>query len=90
MRSQKAINDGKRSRKPPPYLSSRPTRSRCAIRNKIRYPSKAEAEVALTAIRVAGPKKPGGRVPIRAYYCEHCGGWHLTSWEKTTTKGESK
>jgi hypothetical protein len=82
VRSQKAIHGGKRSRKPPPYLSQSPDRPICAVRNKVRYPSEAEAEVAVVKIRAKGPKKPGGRVPIRSYPCEPCGGWHLTSWEK--------
>lgn len=27
-------------------------------------------------------KKQTGRAPIRAYYCEKCGGWHVTSQPK--------
>jgi hypothetical protein len=82
VRSQKAIHGGKRSRKPPSYLSRTPSRPLCAVRNKVRYPSEAEADVALVKIRAKGPKKPGGRVPIRSYFCTSCGGWHLTSIPK--------
>lgn len=24
-------------------------------------------------------RHPGKKIPKRAYYCEECGGWHLTS-----------
>jgi hypothetical protein len=82
VRSQKAISGGRRSRKPPPYLTQKPPRPLCKIRNKVRYPSEAEAEVALVKIRASGPKKPGGHIPLRSYACSYCNGWHLTSWEK--------
>ena len=44
------------------------------------YPDQALALRALKAIRASG--KPGKR-PVRAYPCEHCHLWHLTSKKLT-------
>jgi hypothetical protein len=40
--------------------------------SKCRYVSAARANAAVRRARLRR------RVALRAYYCEHCGGWHLT------------
>ena len=45
---------------------------------KTRYASASAADSALAVI--ARYSDRSGRVPVRAYACPACGGWHLTSW----------
>lgn len=44
---------------------------------KRRFRDHAEAIRSLRTIRTKGA--PRNRMPSRAYYCDHCKGWHLTS-----------
>lgn len=46
---------------------------------KYRYPSGAHARWALDVIRKRGGRALTGKKPNRAYQCDRCGGWHLTS-----------
>lgn len=50
-------------------------RERCTAHDKAMFPSEAEANGALHAIRAIG----SGKVPRRAYWTEECGCYHLTS-----------
>jgi len=50
------------------------TRSKCQT-GKWRYRSQDEAVDHLHQMR----EKPGGHLPIRAYWCQRCSGWHVTS-----------
>jgi len=43
---------------------------------KVRYPDDVRAQIDLARIRAVTNH---GYVPVRAYRCEHCSGWHLTS-----------
>lgn len=45
---------------------------------KTRFPTASAAASELALIARYGDN--GGRIPIRAYACPDCGGWHLTSW----------
>lgn len=52
---------------------------RCAVTGKVRYRSEDDAR---TVINRARPHdQHGGAVPIRAYRCPHCAGFHTTSKE---------
>jgi len=58
--------------------------SRCWKTGKLRYPDHAAAKDTLTAIayqRAFSTREPGEsrRGECRAYWCQHCHGWHLTS-----------
>jgi uncharacterized protein YlaI len=44
---------------------------------KVRYTSRAKAQRALDNIRRRGER--GTKKPSRAYLCDNCHGWHLTS-----------
>lgn len=44
---------------------------------KTRYPSRGKARAAIAAIRTHAARAV--KKPCRAYLCEHCHGWHLTS-----------
>lgn len=48
---------------------------------KVRYARRASAFAALD--RIAEQKgRVGRKRPVRAYFCPHCKGWHLTSSAK--------
>jgi uncharacterized protein (DUF3820 family) len=47
--------------------------------DKVIYVNEKEAKLHLSNIR---SKEQDHKKPIRAYECEKCGGWHLTSQEK--------
>lgn len=50
--------------------------NQCAKR---RYPTMEAANDKLDRIERERPRRPGRKLPIRAYKCRRCGGWHLTS-----------
>ncbi len=51
-------------------------RGRCPVTGKIRYRDELAGLIALADCQT----QPGhGRRERRAYHCEHCRGWHLTS-----------
>lgn len=56
--------------------------SRC---QKVRYPNKIDAELALGRIDKVAKKhrKSGVKQPERVYRCQLCKGWHLTSEPKS-------
>lgn len=68
-------------RKPPAVVKKKP-RKRHVQRacNKRRYRDHAEAIGALRSIRAGQAKRQV--VPSRAYPCDRCGGWHLTSHDR--------
>lgn len=47
--------------------------------NKYQYSSKEQAEKHLKEIRKSGKKTPSHVLPVRAYMCDKCPFWHLTS-----------
>jgi hypothetical protein len=51
----------------------------CRATGKRRYRSQLAAERIMAVLVL---HRSNGHVPRRAYHCEHCGGWHLTSQEK--------
>jgi hypothetical protein len=64
----------RRQRKPDPH------HPRCTLPHaKLRYKSMTAAERTLAKIILHGAARYR---PRRAYQCEACGGWHLTSEEK--------
>jgi uncharacterized protein (DUF3820 family) len=48
----------------------------CTVANKIIFPSEKDAKYEINRIQKLKEK---GKTPSRTYYCESCGGWHLTS-----------
>jgi hypothetical protein len=50
---------------------------RCRHTGKRSYPSRKAADVVLS--RIWRRCKPGRRMENRAYHCNQCSGWHLTS-----------
>lgn len=46
---------------------------------KTSYPNEWDAERALSKIWAWGWKAGPGKLPIRAYKCEKCPAWHMTS-----------
>lgn len=48
---------------------------------KVRYPDHASAVKALHTIKTVGVQRD--RTPARAYQCDRCLGWHLTSRAET-------
>jgi len=46
---------------------------RCKATGKVAFRDEDDADAALEA------RKDGARGETRAYPCDHCGGWHLTS-----------
>lgn len=50
------------------------------LTGKISYATKELAESALYFAQLH--KDKDRKTPIRVFYCEHCGRWHLTSQEK--------
>jgi hypothetical protein len=68
------LSAGKRRRKP---FVPRADHPRCTGHgNKLRYSSRESAENVLRQIAVRGSSKQWAS---RAYECEVCGGWHVTS-----------
>jgi hypothetical protein len=65
-------------KKPRPWAGH----ARCPKNGKLRYRSLETAEKMLAQIIVHGAAR---YVPRRAYLCETCGGWHLTSQERRET-----
>lgn len=61
-------------------MSNKPLSYDCPVTGKHRYPSQYHAERKLEAIAY----NPGqiNKRPTRAYLCEHCFKWHLTSMER--------
>lgn len=51
---------------------------RCERTGKIRYRDEKSARTVIRRAKRADDRP----VPIRAYYCTHCAGWHLTKQEK--------
>lgn len=49
---------------------------------KRRFRDEIAALHALGRIAAAVPDERRPKRPIRAYHCQHCRGWHLTSQEK--------
>ena len=49
---------------------------------KRRYNSAKDAQDDLGNIERYAKRHPNQRLPIRAYQCPHCHGWHLTSQHK--------
>lgn len=49
---------------------------------KRRFPTAEAANAKLDAIDKERPRRPGRKLPIRAYKCPRCMGWHLTSQPK--------
>ena len=47
--------------------------------DKIGYSSEREARTVLNIFRRNRKASYGKKIPKRAYYCEQCGMWHLTS-----------
>ena len=45
--------------------------------SKIFYASEEDAELAIKSFAICHPESK--KKPIRSYYCEYCGGWHVTS-----------
>lgn len=69
-------------------------RERCSATGKIMFETKGEANESMVAIksgqnhmRYVGStlkrikRRQGKTSQKRAYLCEHCDNWHLTSWE---------
>lgn len=51
--------------------------------HKRRYPNEKKAELALRNVQdglEVGNLQDTGRMPVRSYPCDKCGGWHLTAW----------
>lgn len=46
---------------------------------KRRFRTRVAAQAELGAIRLFSQNVPHGRIPVRAYFCTYCQGWHLTS-----------
>ena len=51
------------------------------MRRKLLFPTEEKAQ-RFMEYNSAEIKANSGHAPIRAYYCESCGGWHVTSQEK--------
>ncbi len=58
-------------------MTATATRPRTCV--KVGYASKLEANAKLDAIDAERPRRPGRKLPVRAYWCVHCGAYHLTS-----------
>jgi hypothetical protein len=50
-----------------------------ACREKRRYRTKLDAEIALSRVDAATAGAHDTQRPVRVYRCPHCRGWHLTS-----------
>lgn len=57
-------------------MTSRKPNYNCPVTGKHRYPNQFHAECKLDLIQSPGQVN---RVPTRAYLCEFCAKWHLTS-----------
>jgi hypothetical protein len=77
------------------------TRARCKTTGKVRLADPGEAKEAIVTIKSTGRfydhiqrkrinRRAGKPGQCRAYYCEHCHGWHLTSNEKTKSLKKTK
>ena len=49
---------------------------------KIGYATENLAKTAMTFTQLQKEKEKGRKVPVRVFYCDDCGRWHLTSQEK--------
>lgn len=58
-----------------------------ACQNKKRFDTLEAANHKLDRIEAERPRRPGRKLPIRAYPCPFCNGWHLTSQAKRVKKG---
>jgi hypothetical protein len=59
-----------------PKPSGLQSHARCGKGGKLRYRTRSSAEHALAHLIVHGNPS---QVPVRAYRCNSCDGWHLTS-----------
>jgi len=75
VRSQKAVNGGKRSRKTPPRRKKR-GKPKCPVNGKVCFSTELDAVGAMATI-ARDPRDT--KKPIRAYRCPDCACWHLTS-----------
>lgn len=57
-----------------------------SCQDKRRYDTLEAANHKLDRIDAERPRKPGRKLPIRAYRCPLCRGWHLTSQAKRTDR----
>lgn len=55
-----------------------PKRKRCISTGKIIYPKEEDAIDVLKAAKKTS-RNDSGKIPIRYYECEDCGGFHLSS-----------
>ena len=68
--------------------------ARCAATGKVKFTTKSDALDKIHKTRTIINRKTGQRCnrlrkkrkEKRAYYCSHCGGWHLTSQDYATLK----
>lgn len=67
-------------------MSHTKNRVQCVECNKpkLLFATKKEAELFIK-FNADNIKQESGYAPIRAYYCRHCGGWHVTSKESQAT-----
>ena len=67
---------------------------KCEVTGKVRFENKSDALVKIHKLRDIYSRRTGQRCnrlrkkrrEKRAYYCSHCGGWHLTSQDFSTLK----
>lgn len=63
-----------------PLQPDEPKHDRCGPTRKIRYRTKSAAHMALAAVQLRLVEQlDHRRREQRAYSCDFCGGWHLTS-----------
>jgi len=43
------------------------------------FASKQEANTKLDSIDAERPRRPGRKLPVRSYWCQHCSSYHITS-----------
>lgn len=70
---QRAIAEARRRREAQEVRAD--GRKKCRDTGKLRYRTQTSAEHALAHLLLHVP----GQIPCRAYPCEFCDGWHLTS-----------
>lgn len=55
-------------------------RGACLATGKVRFPNVAAADACLNELKYELRDKL--KLPVRAYFCQACAGWHLTSWPR--------